>query len=454
MSRHDAGLDATDLYAGAGGSTTGMVNAGYTVRTAANHWDRAIETHSMNHPGTEHIQADISQMDMRRLPRTRLLWISPSCVWHSPAGGRKRIRAQLDLLDDYVHTDGGERSRATAFDVIRASEVHRYEAVIVENVIEMAAWELFDWWLGGMTNLGYRVQFVSVSAAHVGGLGNDAAPQWRDRLYMVFTRAGVPLPDVDPRPQAWCRECGHDVPAKQSWKRPGRRIGKYRQQYLYICPISAGLVEPYVRPAAAIIDWNDPGQRIGDRDRPLAPTTMAKIAAGLAMFEADPHMLSVTHADHGRHFDPRRLPLPTRSTKIGDGLVQPAISITLRRNAHPRWTHLDPLATMSAGGRHHGLIIPYRKGSAKTTGVPLHTVATRVSAGLVRPADGIEDAHFRMLTPREQLAAQRFPATYKVAGNQSEQTMQAGNAVACNVAQWLGGSVAASLGATPLVDIA
>ncbi|MFE7137570.1 hypothetical protein ACFVAG_07460 [Streptomyces sp. NPDC057644] len=50
-----------------------------------------------------------------------------------------------------------------------------------------------------------------------------------------------------------------------------------------------------------------------------------------------------------------------------------------------------------------------------------------------------------MLQPVEQLAARRFPGDSIVRGNKSEQTVQAGNAVSCNVAQWLGSRVAAVL---------
>jgi DNA (cytosine-5)-methyltransferase 1 len=53
-----------------------------------------------------------------------------------------------------------------------------------------------------------------------------------------------------------------------------------------------------------------------------------------------------------------------------------------------------------------------------------------------------------MVQPREQLHAQRFPAEYVVHGTKGEQTMQAGNAVPCNVAQWIGQRVAASLNRT------
>jgi DNA (cytosine-5)-methyltransferase 1 len=51
-----------------------------------------------------------------------------------------------------------------------------------------------------------------------------------------------------------------------------------------------------------------------------------------------------------------------------------------------------------------------------------------------------------MLKPREHLRAQRFPDTYVVHGNKGEQTMQAGNAVSANVAQWIGQQVAKVLG--------
>lgn len=59
-------------------------------------------------------------------------------------------------------------------------------------------WELFDWWCEGIRQLGYHLQPVSVSSAYIGGENNPHTPQWRDRLYLVFTRHGIPLPDVAP----------------------------------------------------------------------------------------------------------------------------------------------------------------------------------------------------------------------------------------------------------------
>jgi len=447
---------ATDLFAGCGGSSDGLRRAGWDIALAANHNPVAIDSHAANFPDTEHLCADISNYDMRRLPWTQLLWASPECTWHSPAGGRKRLRAQLDLLDDYVPTDAGVRSRATAFDVIRATEARAYDVVVVENVVEFADWPLFDWWLDGMRRVGdgYYLQIVCVSAAHIGDNepieqgGNPRAPQWRDRLFLVFTRHGVPQADLAPRPPAYCGTCDQVVDAVQSWKRPDRRpVGKFSPQYVYRCPSATcrhQVVDPFVLPAAAAIDWTDLGTRIGDRARPLAASTMRRIQAGLDLYTGTAPFTVPSGGTWRDGPAPVGLPMPARTTRETDGLVCPPFVTVLRNHTTP--TAIGrPLAAVTAGGNHHALVVPYRKGRTTTTGEPLHTLATRESAALVQPAVAVEDCRFRMLKPREHLAAQRFQPGYVVKGNQSEQTLQAGNAVPCNVAQWLGTRIRTAL---------
>ena len=95
-------------------------------------------------------------------------------------------------------------------------------------------------------------------------------------------------------------------------------------------------------------------------------------------------------------------------------------------------------------------MIPYRRTAPAPTSRPLLTLGTKDSAGLLRRPGGgtvaAEDCYFRMLQWREQLSAQRFPGDYIVHGtSNAERTMQAGNAVSCNVAQWLGEAVSAVL---------
>ena len=486
-------LTATDFFCGMGGSSTGLVRAGFDVKAAANHWARAIETHSANHPDTEHLLGDIQAVDMRYLPRTTMLWASPICTEVSPAGGTAKRTPQMDLFEEYGHvpTEAFERTRVTFWEVIRAAEVHRYPYIAIENVKEAADWELFDTWLMGMTTLGYSHQFISVSAAHVGDDWNPHAPQWRDRLYIVFTRHGLPQPDVDPRPLAWCEHCGNDVPAVQFWKRAGRRIGKYGPQYIYVCPEPGhGQVEPYVTPAAAAIDWSNLGERIGDRKRPLAKRTMERIRRGIELVQSGALSFSMANGGRARPWDvttePMRThttaqtealvvaaagntydgavnggsyvrawpaagaPTPAQTTTSQLGLVTPppdgAFLTMLRRNG-ANLPVGQPAPTFTGGGYHHGLVIPFRRGSRpyRATDGPLSTMATRDQHGVMHPAIDIDDCHFRMLTPREAANAQAFPREYIIHGNAGEQQMQAGNAVATNVAAWIGRAIANAL---------
>jgi DNA (cytosine-5)-methyltransferase 1 len=398
----DEDLTYTDIFCGAGGSSIGLTEAGLKLKLAANHWDRAIETHSANFRDAEHLCADVSNYDMRRLPHTRILWASPICTENSPAGGRKRRpKGQLDMFEEAGHVpgEGMERTRATFHDVIRATEVHRYDAVIVENVTEAADWELWDWWLGGMVLLGYNYQLVSVSSAHIGGEGNAYAPQWRDRLYVVFTRKGIPLPDVSPKPLAWCPVCEKAVVAFQSWKRPERpKIGKYGRQYVYVCPDTTcahAVAEPFVLPAASAIDWTDLGTRIGDRKKPLAVNTMRRIRAGLEMF-GPAALVGLSHGDarpgtgYMRARPADGSPFGTISTSRDEALATSPF-LTLPRSGRVRTIGVEdePLSSIMTSGSNHGLVIPLggynRTSELTTTAEPFRTRVVRDTDALITP---------------------------------------------------------------------
>ena len=57
------GLRCIDLFAGAGGFSTGASGAGATVICAANHWQTAIDTHAANHPHATHACVDLRVVD-------------------------------------------------------------------------------------------------------------------------------------------------------------------------------------------------------------------------------------------------------------------------------------------------------------------------------------------------------------------------------------------------------
>ena len=80
-------------------------------------------------------------------------------------------------------------------------------------------------------------------------------------------------------------------------------------------------------PAAAAIDWSDLGELIGDRRKPLADATMRRILQGLAEF-GQPTVIATNHDDgHLRSYPAGLAPMPTRSTKIGDGVACPAMLV-------------------------------------------------------------------------------------------------------------------------------
>lgn len=479
-------LTLTDLFCGAGGSSTGATSVpGVQVSVASNHWQLAVDTHNTNHPNADHICADLSQIDPRLFRNTDLLWASPSCTKHSVAQGKKRQDAQPDLFGETLPDEAAERSRATMWDVVRFSEYHDYEAVIVENVVEVYQWPPFQSWLMSMRSLGYVDQIVYLNSMHAQMLGAGAA-QSRDRIYILFTKEKNKRPDLSRvvSPNAVCPECG-PVRAVQAWKRPDRAPwGKYRTQYVYRCPnftCKNMIVEPTYRPAADIIDWSLLGQRIGDRTRPLADKTMARITAGIERYWGP--LLVPVEGREGKSAAPVDLPartmtarnetgllvpcggtwreeaasltdpISTRTTRETDGVAFAPFIAELRGGNSDARAIDQALATVTASGNHHALIDYgpvtrsdvfagrwYRNEPKPPTPRPVAPTAAAPSKPIA-----IEDVRFRMLEPREIIAAMDFPADYVMLGNRRETVRLAGNAVTPCAARDLIGAVADTL---------
>jgi site-specific DNA-cytosine methylase len=217
-------LTATDMFCGAGGSSTGALEVpGVTIKTAMNHWARAIETHNANHPETDHVCADIQITDPRYIATSDILWASPECTNHSVAKGKKRVTNQHDLFGDSIADEAADRSRATMWDVPRFAEWHKYKLIITENVVDAAKWVMFDAWLMAMSALGYEHHIVYMNSMHA-QLGGLPAPQSRDRMYVMFWLKGNRRPNFDLlMPLAHCKTCDETVRCVQSWKNPAYR---------------------------------------------------------------------------------------------------------------------------------------------------------------------------------------------------------------------------------------
>lgn len=276
-------ITITDQFCGAGGSSAGARGVdGVEIKLALNHWRLAVETHNTNFPNTLHDCTDISAADPRRYPSTDILITSPECTNHSLAKGKKRKnQAQMHLWEQGKLDPAEERSRATMWDVPRFAEYHKYKAIIVENVVDARHWIMWDAWLHAMQSLGYDWEIVYHNSMFAW-----PTPQSRDRMYVVFWLKGNKRPNLRITPLAWCQQCGQDVDAVQVWKHPDKKWGRYGKngQYIYACPKCAKPVEPYYYCAANAIDWSLPGERIGDRKKPLKARTMERIEYGLKKF--------------------------------------------------------------------------------------------------------------------------------------------------------------------------
>ncbi len=481
-------LDMIDFFCGAGGSGQGAhVVPGVNVRFAANHWQLAVETHATNFPSTEHMVADIAQVDMRRVPAGDLLWASPECTNHSIAKGRAKADAQPDLFGETLPDEAAERSRATMWDVPRYLESmilrgRPVKGFIVENVVDARDWVFWNAWRMALTSLPYEVHVVYLNSMFAQPRETPWAPQSRDRVYIVgWLKTLGRRPDFHKwlRPRAFCETCEAWVDAIQAWKDPDKQYGRYgaKRQYVYRCPSTAcrnAEVHPPVLPAAAAIDWSLPATRIGDRPRPLAAKTLRRIAAGLerqyrmplltpaggtwndTAYPVDQVMRTRTTRDNeGVTIPPLLIPcegregkgawpvtgvLRTQTTRNETGLaIMPGqrapFMVEMRGGGSDHRAGFEPMATVCAHGTHHGLALPpelgamlvpyYRTGVAQPVSRPMGTVTTRD-----REQDiAVEDCEFRMLEPFEIGAGMAFAEDYRVLGNKRERVRQYGNAV-------------------------
>jgi len=495
-------ITCTDLFCGAGGSSTGASWAGADIRLAINHWDVAIETHNTNFPNTTHVLTDISRTDPRRFPRTTILIGSPECTNHTISKGRRRKNLDqlpLEGFGEKGYDPSEERSRCTMFDPLRWTEYHRYELVILENVVEARMWSMWPAWLLAWDNLGYHIECVYFNSMFA-----HPTPQSRDRMYIVAWKKGNRKPDLSIRPRAFCPTCAQNCDAVQCWKNPTRKYGKFRTQYVYCCPTCAQEVMPYYYPAATAIDWSRPIERIGDRPKPLQPKTMARIAYGLAKFKRDHPFTVQVNKTTDRVRCVLREPHPTQTSDNGLGLVSPLVMSLSHSGEASSWifpaheralltqtgrddvalvcspfiTELhgtstarpvsEPLSTVCAGGGHHGLVMPpnpswlmtyYNNGDMTPVSEASPTVTTVERHALVQalpPEEGdegndarralsVEDCGFRMLDWTEIRAAMAFPHDYTITGTRKEKVKQLGNAVTAPVMKLLMERAIASL---------
>ena len=392
-------VEMADLFCGAGGTSTGAMQAiralGHTPRlTAVNHWTRAVETHSANHPEARHLCASVDSLNPRHLfsdCKLDILWASPECTHHSRARGGKPMQDQ---------------SRATAWCVTRWAEALQPGVVMVENVPEFEEWgplgasgkplagrkgETFQAWVHTLRAIGYTVDWRVLCAADYGD------PTSRRRLFVQAVRGRRRI--VWPEPT---HASESDLFGKPRWK-------------------SA---------ADAVIDWSIPATPIDERKRPLAPKTMARIEEGLRKHRGAPFVVAMEHG--GRVIDAAR-PLPTVTTAKAGAM---GVAFLLPQHGGGQMRPVsEPAPTVATAGAIALVVEYYGNGQARPVTDPLPTVTCNDRFALVHEQRG--RLCFRMLQPHELAAAQGFPRGYTFTGTKTEQVKQIGNAVPCGFARAL-----------------
>ena len=187
-----------DLFAGAGGLSCGLSQAGYDVRWAIDIDTDAVATYRLNHPEIPYqnvVCGDVCKIDLtariqEAVSEPDLLVGGPPCQSLSNAGYRSR-RADDE---DYSILDDDRTTLYTQY--VQAVEELRPKAIVMENVEGMINevgdtgtrvidWVLEDLELLDQTGLGYDIDYQLQDMTELG------VPQKRDRVLLVGIREDI-----------------------------------------------------------------------------------------------------------------------------------------------------------------------------------------------------------------------------------------------------------------------
>lgn len=192
---HEEGLTAVDLFAGAGGLSSGLGQTGFNVRWAIDIDSDAIDTYRLNHPDIPHeniVCGDVQEIDLpaqirQAVGKPDVIVGGPPCQSLSQAGYRSR-RADDE---DYSILDDSRTSLYTQY--VQTVEELRPKAIVMENVegmvnkvgdtgIRVIDWVLEDLEMLGETGPSYDVDYQVQNMTELG------VPQKRERVFIVGIR--------------------------------------------------------------------------------------------------------------------------------------------------------------------------------------------------------------------------------------------------------------------------
>lgn len=257
-----------DLFCGAGGTSTGVNTARLDgeecakVVACVNHDANAISSHASNHPEAMHFTEDIRTLDLTpmvdHLKKCRadnpealtVLWASLECTNFSRAKGGMPRDAD---------------SRTLAEHLFRYIEAINPDYIQIENVEEFRSWGDVDEngkplsmdkgksylrWVKNVKRYGYNFEHRILNAADYGAYTS------RKRFFGIFARKGLPI--VFPEPTHCKNGSAQSLfDDLEKW-----------------------------RPVSDVLDFENEGESIFGRKKPLSEKTLERIYAGLIKFVA------------------------------------------------------------------------------------------------------------------------------------------------------------------------
>ncbi|WP_315674456.1 DNA cytosine methyltransferase [Clostridium sp. 19966] len=326
-----------------------------TIDIAVNHDPDAILMHKTNHPETIHITEDIFKVDMLKYTegqRVSLMWASPDCTSHSKAKGGQPREKGLRILPWAVY---------------KHAKIILPDVILMENVEKIQDWgpldddgylikerkgEDYEKFINAMKSIGYEFEGKELVAADYG------APTTRNRWYGIFRRDGKQI--VWPQPT-------HNKDGSNGLKK--------------------------WEPISKCIDWNDLGNSIFTRKKPLKDKTLNRIARGIEKFiinDDNPYILPEEIASsfliqyHGEtkkeHVRGQSLnePIKTIDTSNRYGLVTAFITKFYKTGVGQ--SVKDPIHTITTSAGHFGLVSAflikyYGSGTGQTVDEPIGTIS-------------------------------------------------------------------------------
>lgn len=363
-----------DLFCGAGGTSTGVNTARLDgeecakVIACVNHDANAIASHASNHPEAMHFTEDIRTLDLslliEHLQQCRaenpealtVLWASLECTNFSRAKGGQPRDAD---------------SRTLAEHLFRYIEEIQPDYIQIENVEEFMSWGEVDEngkpvsmdkgksylrWVRNVKRYGYNFEHRILNAADYGAYTS------RKRFFGIFARKGLPI--VFP-------EATHCKSGEKSLFEDMERW----------------------RPVRDVLDFENEGESIFGRKKPLSEKTLERIYAGLIKFVAggkEAFMIKYNSVNQktGKYCPPS-LDDPCPTVACQNRLALAKVSFLSKQfGGSPEGKNISvdaPAGTITTIDHHAFISVQYGNGYSIPLNRPAPTLTTKDKLSIVKP---------------------------------------------------------------------